>query len=81
MATTNTELYDYNNFRVLDDGFRVLGGELDRILDNDFRVLNDSFWVLGDTIWVPDKLVGGLVYFINVGYYNSLTTPLGDKSS
>jgi hypothetical protein len=78
------QLYDYNdydNFRVLDDGFQVLGGGLDRVLDNDFRVLDDGFWVLGDMIWVPNKLVGGLVYFINVAYYNSLTTSLGDKSS
>jgi hypothetical protein len=33
------QLYDYNdydNFRVLDDGFQVLGGGLDRVLDNDF---------------------------------------------
>jgi hypothetical protein len=27
---------DYDNFRVLDDGFQVLGGGLDRVLDNDF---------------------------------------------
>jgi hypothetical protein len=34
---------DYDNFRVLDDGFQVLGGELDRVLDNDFLVLDDGF--------------------------------------
>jgi hypothetical protein len=72
---------DYDNFRVLDDGFQVLGGGLDQVLDNDFWVLDYGFQVLGEMIRVPNKLVGGLVYFINVGYFNSLTTSLGDKSS
>jgi hypothetical protein len=81
VQTQGCDYNDYDNFRVLDDGFQVLGGGLDRVLDNDFQVLDGGFRVLSDTVQVPDKLVGGLVYFINVGYYNSLTSPLGDKSS